>query len=412
MNVELVAVGTELLLGFTVDTNGAEIARALAAHGVRVTRRTAVGDRDEDIRAAVGDGLSRSGTVITTGGLGPTSDDCTKIAVAGLFGAELHFDEGVWAGLLERFRRLGRAPAASNRSQAEVPVGAEVLPNRWGTAPGLWLEGAPGLVVMLPGVPHEMRRLLEYEVVPRLAGRVSGTVIRSRAVRTTAIAESALAERMGEVERDIAPLTLAYLPGVEGVDLRASAWNLDPADADRRLADAVRLLRARAGEHAYGDDETDLAQLVLERARSAGRTLGTAESCTGGLLGARLTAIPGSSEAYAGGVVCYSNRLKIDLLGVPRPLIEEHGAVSERVALAMAEGARDRLGCDLAAAVTGIAGPGGGSAEKPVGTVWIALADGAGSAARHIVFAGSRQEIRERAAQTALFLLQRRLATG
>jgi len=412
MKVELVAVGTELLLGFTVDTNGAEIARALAAHGVRVVRRTAVGDRDEDIRAAVGDGLSRTGTVITTGGLGPTSDDRTKIAIAGLFAAELRFDEGVWAGLLERFRRLGRAPAASNRSQAEVPVGAEVLPNRWGTAPGLWLEGAPGLVVMLPGVPHEMRRLLEYEVMPRLAGRVSGSVIRSRAVRTTAIAESALAERMGEVERDIAPLTLAYLPGVEGVDLRASAWNLDPADADRLLADAVRLLRERAGEHAYGDDETDLAQLVLERARSARRTLGTAESCTGGLVGARLTAIPGSSEAYAGGVVCYSNRLKIELLGVPRPLMEEHGAVSEAVALAMAEGARDRLGCDLAAAVTGIAGPGGGSAEKPVGTVWIALADAAGSAARHIVFAGSRQEIRERAAQTALFLLQRRLATG
>ncbi|HUF34666.1 MAG TPA: competence/damage-inducible protein A [Gemmatimonadales bacterium] len=412
MNVELVAVGTELLLGFTVDTNGAEIARALAAHGVRVLRRTAVGDRDEDIRAAVGDALARTGAVITTGGLGPTRDDLTKTAVAGLFGTELRFDEGIWAGLLERFRRLGRPPAASNRSQAEVPVGAEVLPNRWGTAPGLWLEGAPGLVIMLPGVPQEMRRLLEYEVVPRLAERASGTVIRSRMVRTTAIAESALAERMGEVERDIVPLSLAYLPGVEGVDLRASAWSLDPADADRRLAEAVRLLRERAGEHAYGEDETDLAHLVLERARIAGRMLGTAESCTGGLVGARLTAIPGSSEAYRGGVVCYSNRLKVDLLGVPAPLLEEHGAVSEAVALAMAEGARGRLDCDLAVAVTGIAGPGGGSAEKPVGTVWIAMADAAGSAARHIVFAGSRQEIRERAAQTALFLLQRRLAAG
>ena len=156
----------------------------------------------------------------------------------------------------------------SNRTQAQVPRGATVLPNRWGTAPGLWLEGPPGLTIMLPGVPREMRKLLEHEVVPRLAARAAGTVIRSRVVRTTGIPESTLAERMGEIERDIAPLTLAYLPGIEGVDLRASAWNLEPAEADRRLDEAAALLRARAGEHAYGEDATDLAAVVLELARA------------------------------------------------------------------------------------------------------------------------------------------------
>ncbi len=408
-DLELVTIGTELLLGQTVDTNGAEIARALAAQGVRVVRRTAVGDQGDDIRAAVAEALRRTGRVITTGGLGPTRDDVTKAAVAELYGAPLEFDEDVWQGVLARFARLLRKPAESNRTQARVPRGATVLTNHWGTAPGLWLEGAPGLTIMLPGVPREMRKLLEHEVVPRLAAHATGTVISSRTVRTTAIPESALAERMGEIERDIAPLSLAYLPGIEGVDLRATAWSLDPAEADRRLAAAVRLLRERAGEHAYGEDGADLAAVVLERARAAGRSLVTAESCTGGLVGTRLTEVPGSSDVYQGSVVCYADRLKTELLGVAPSLIAEHGAVSEAVARAMAEAAVHRLGAGLAVAVTGIAGPGGGSAEKPVGTVWIAVADAGGSSARHTVFAGSRREIRGRAAQTALYLLNRRL---
>src|SRR3954447_24116088 len=209
MNIELVTIGTELLLGLTVDTNGAEIARNLAAQGLRVTRRVSEADRGDEIRSAVSEALQRTGAVITTGGLGPTRDDITKKIVAELFQAPLEFQEDVWANLLERFARLGRTPVASNRSQAEVPRGATVLRNRWGTAPGLWLEGAPGLVIMLPGVPIEMRRLLEHEVVPRLAGRGTGSVIRSLLVRTTGVPESMLAERIGNVEADITPVTLA-----------------------------------------------------------------------------------------------------------------------------------------------------------------------------------------------------------
>jgi nicotinamide-nucleotide amidase len=409
MQIELVSIGTELLLGHTVDTNGAEIARGLAAVGVEVVRRSAVPDRPEDIAAAVSEALRRTGAVITTGGLGPTRDDLSKKVVADLYGMPLDFDETVWKDILARFARAQRTPVASNRGQAEVPRGATVLRNRWGTAPGLWLQGAPGLTIMLPGVPGEMRKLLEREVIPRLAAMAGRGVVRSLVVRTTAIPESTLAERMGDVEREIAPLTLAYLPSIYGVDLRLTAWRMDPADADQRLRAAADLVTSRAGEHAYGEGESDLAAVVLERARRAGRSLGVAESCTGGLVGGRLTEIPGSSEVFVGAIVCYANRTKTELLDVPPEMIAAHGAVSEEVARAMADGARRRLGVDLAVGVTGIAGPGGGTPDKPVGTVWFAVASPARTETRRIVFLGSRREVRERAAQTALYLLDRRL---
>lgn len=410
MNIELVTIGTELLLGMTVDTNGAEISRALAAQGFRVTRRTSVADRGDEIRHVVREALQRTGAVLTTGGLGATSDDITKRVVADLFSAPLEFDETIWTGLLDRFARLERKPSESNRSQAEVPRGATVLKNRWGTAPGLWLEGTPGLVIMLPGVPLEMRRLLEHEVMPRLGSRGTGSVIRSLLVRTTGIPESSLAERLGDVEQEIVPLTLAYLPGPEGVDLRLSAWELGPEDAERRLHAAAGLLRSRGAGNVYAEGETDLAALVLDAARSKGVRLAVAESCTGGLLGARLTEVPGSSDVFVGGVIAYHNTLKIELLGVPEAVLAGHGAVSEPVARLMAEATARRFGVAAAVSVTGIAGPGGGTPEKPVGTVWIGCWYNGAVETRRSVFPGSRHEVRARAAQSALFLLYRRLS--
>jgi nicotinamide-nucleotide amidase len=254
-----------------------------------------------------------------------------------------------------------------------------------------------------------MRMLLEHEVLPRLAARAGTSVIRSRTVRTTGIPESTLAERMGEIETEIAPLTLAYLPGLEGVDLRLTAWQLSEEEAERCLAAAAATVIGRGGDHVYGEGETDLAAVVLERARRAGLTVGAAESCTGGLVGVRLTEIPGSSDVFIGSAVCYANRLKTELVEVAPALIETHGAVSEPVARAMAEGACRRLGVDLAVAVTGIAGPGGGTPDKPVGTVWYAAADRTGTIARTSVVLGTRPEIRARAAQAALNLLRSRL---
>ncbi|HEX7335582.1 MAG TPA: competence/damage-inducible protein A [Gemmatimonadales bacterium] len=412
MEIELVTIGTELLLGLTVDTNGAEIARTLAAHGVRVVRRTSVADRPDDIRSTVSSALERTGAVLTTGGLGPTRDDVTKKVVADLFNAPLQFDESLWSNLLERFARLERKPAASNRSQAEVPLGATVLPNRWGTAPGLWLERPGGLAIMLPGVPLEMRRLLEHEVLPRLMERTGASVIRSLQVRTSGIPESSLAERIGEIEGEIAPLTLAYLPGLEGVDLRLSAWGFPPDEADRRLRKAADLVRARAGSHVYGEGDSDLAALVLDKARARGVRLAVAESCTGGLVGTRLTEVPGSSDVFVGGVIAYDNALKNKVLGVPETLIAQHGAVSEPVAVAMAQGAIRAFDVGAAVSVTGVAGPGGGSPEKPVGTVWIGCALEQTVEARRTLLVGSRHEIRARAAQAALFMLYRQLSVS
>ena len=412
MDLEIVTIGTELLLGFTVDTNSAFAGKELAAIGVKVVRRTAVADRPDAIRAAVEEALARTGAVLTTGGLGPTRDDISKVEVAGLFDASLEFRPEIWEAIVERFKRFGRVPGDNNRIQADMPRGAVELRNQWGSAPGIWLEGARGLVIMLPGVPREMRNLLTHEVLPRLAARGGRTVVRSRTVRTTAIGESVLAERMGEIERDIAPLTLAYLPDLGAVDLRVTAWDLPADEADRRLAAAVELLRTRAGDHAFGEGATDLAEVFLAEATRRGVTVATAESCTGGLVGGRLTAIPGSSDVVVGGIIAYGNQVKERELGVPAAMLAEHGAVSEPVARAMAEGAAARLGAGLTIAVTGIAGPGGGTAEKPVGTVWFATHyRGVTKSVKQIQF-GERDEIRARSAQVALYLMWRRLLDG
>ena len=410
MKLEILTIGTELLLGHTVDTNAAELGRALAAAGAEITRRTTVADRPEAIRAGLAEALDRAGFVITTGGLGPTRDDMTKTVVADLLGKRLVLDEQLLAGLEARFKRLGRPMPAVNRTQAEVPEGATVLPNPRGTAPGLWVEDARGrVVVLLPGVPREMRGLLVEEVLPRLVARHAGEppVVLSRTVRTTGIAESALAERVGPIEPEIAPLTLAYLPSVEGVDLRVTAWGLGARDAEARLAAVVERLRAAVGEHRYGEDAADLAAVVLDALRSGRHRLGVAESCTGGMLAQRVTNIPGASATFIGGVVAYADVVKTAALKVPIETLEAHGAVSEQTVRAMAEGAQRLFSADCTMAVTGIAGPGGGTPDKPVGTVWLAARVHTATRAVKRVFPGDRDEIRRRAAQAALDLLRR-----
>jgi len=407
MKLEVVTIGTELVLGLTLDTNAADLGRALAAAGAEIARHVSVPDRPADIRAAVAEALDRSGFVIVTGGLGPTRDDMTKVEVAALFGKPLRLDEAVLQRLEARFRRLGRPMPAVNRTQAEVPEGAIVLPNPRGTAPGLWLEDSRGRVaVLLPGVPSEMRGLLVDEVLPRVAQRVgSRRVVLSRTLRTTGVPESALAERIGAVEDDIAPLTLAYIPSLAGVDLRLTAWSLPPPEAERRLAETGAGLRARLDDHCYGENEADLAAVVLDLLR--GKRLAVGESCTGGLIAGRITAVPGASDVFVGGVVAYANGVKTDLLDVPAATLETHGAVSEEAVRAMVEGVQRRFAADAGVAVTGIAGPGGGTPEKPVGTVWLAARLGSTTRAVKRVFPGDRGEIRGRAAQAALDLLRR-----
>ena len=411
MDLEVVTIGTELLLGFTLDTNSAFLGQALAGTGARVTRRTSVPDDPSAVASAVAEGLARTRFVLTTGGLGPTKDDLTKKAVAELLGLPLEFHPDLWDALTARFARMGRKLAERNRCQAEVPRGAVVLLNPRGTAPGLWIAGDRGDVIMLPGVPGEMQGLVTEEVIPRLEARSRGRVVRSLIIRTTGIPESNLAERMEPVEETLAPLTLAYLPGLEGVDLRLTAWEERSEDAERFLAEAGERVRGVLGDHVYGTGHADLAAAVLEAGRDRGWTVAVAESCTGGMVGERLTAIPGSSDVFLGGMIAYSNRLKEDL-GVPLRILEAHGAVSEETASAMATAARGRWGASVAGAVTGIAGPAGGTSEKPVGLVWFAAAIGGEVSTDRWVFPGSRYEIRARATQFALWKLWRKIRSA
>lgn len=420
MRIEIVTIGDELLLGFTIDTNAVHLARELASLGVEIARRTTVGDVAADIRAAVHDALERSGAVITTGGLGPTADDLTKPSIAALFGRELYRDEAIVESMKARWARLRRTGAfpESNIAQAMIPEGATILPNQHGSAPGIWLEDDSGRwVAMLPGVPREMRGLLADEILPRIrirlgaGGSTDTTVIRSRTLRTTGIAESALADQLGDLARGVDGMALAFLPGVESVDLRLTSRGLGAAATDAALEAAVVKLRAAAGRYVYGEDGADLAEVVLNACRRRGVQLAVAESCTGGMLGARLTAIPGSSDVFLGGVLAYDNRVKRELLGVTDAQLEEHGAVSEEVAGTMAQSVRQRLGTDIGISITGVAGPGGGTAAKPVGMVWVAVA-GMRDETRCLRLFGTRGEVRQRAVQAALDMIRRTLETG
>jgi nicotinamide-nucleotide amidase len=416
MHIEVVTIGDELLLGYTIDTNAAHLARALAGEGVEISRRTTVGDTAATIATAVREALDRTGAVITTGGLGPTSDDLTKPSIAALFDREMVLDEEHLVWMEERFTRLFQRPMpAANKQQAMLPAGARKLKNNHGSAPGIWLEDDRGRwVAMLPGVPREMRGMLADTLIPLIRERMGEErrVVRSRTLRTTGVGESFLADRVATIPGGVGDGWLAYLPNAEGTDLRLTVRGVAPEEADRQLAASAERLRSVVADAVYGEDGADLAAVVLDLCRERGLTVAVAESCTGGLLGARLTAIPGSSDVVLGGVIAYANDVKQELLGVTKDVLGEHGAVSDPVVRAMATGVRAATGARVGMAITGIAGPGGGTAEKPVGTVWIATDVDGAVESRRTRLIGDRAEVRQRAAQAVLEMLRRRLVFG
>jgi nicotinamide-nucleotide amidase len=417
MRIEVVTIGDELLLGYTLDTNAAHLARELAAIGVEIVRRSTCGDQADSIAAAVGEAVERTGAVITTGGLGPTSDDLTKASIAALFGRPLVLDDEHLAWMRDRWAKRWpeRPMPEANIQQAMIPQGARKLANHHGSAPGIWLEDARGRwVAMLPGVPREMRGMLADTLLPLIRERMGAErkVVRSRTLRTTGVGESFIADRVAMLDGGVGDAELAYLPNPEGTDLRLTVRNVTSDDADRRLALAADRLHSIVGDVVYGEDGADLAAVVLDLCRARGLTIGVAESCTGGLLGARLTATAGSSDVVLGGVIAYQNAIKTSLLGVEDALLREHGAVSEPVVRAMAVGARVSTGARVGLAITGIAGPGGGSEEKPVGTVWIATDIDGENESRRLRLIGDRAEVRQRAAQAVMEMLRRRLLFG
>lgn len=414
LRAEIIAVGTELLMGQVINTNAAEIATMLADIGIGVYYQSVVGDNSTRLAEAFGTALERSDLVIACGGLGPTEDDLTRETLAAVVDRPLHRNEE-WVTLLEeRFAhyRGGTLPQ-NNLRQAMVPEGADLLPNSRGTAPGVYLRQGRTAVYLIPGPPGEMRTMMREQVLPRLTrelerdGRTG--VLVSRVLRVIGIGESRVAELLQTLLAEQTNPTIAPLAGAGEVHVRVTAHGAHREDAEHKIERTVTEIRAILGDAIYGEDDTDLPRAVGELLVAQNRTVALAESCTGGLLGHRLTNAPGSSRYFVGGVVAYSYALKSSALGVDPAVIERDGAVSDEVARQMGRGVRAMCGSDVAVAITGIAGPGGGTDAKPVGLTYIAVVDGAGEEVARHVFHGDREGVKQRASQTALDMLRRRL---
>jgi nicotinamide-nucleotide amidase len=406
MRAELISVGTELLLGQIVDTNATFLARLLASYGVDVLFKQTVGDNLERVRGAVELALTRADIIVMTGGLGPTEDDLTAEAVAAAAGVPMVFDQSVADSIRMFFELRRRAAPESVFSQARIPAGSQVVANRRGTAPGLIVPAGARTVFLFPGVPREMEGLAADGLVPWLDARSAGIVIRSRTLRIAGLGESVVEERVRALIHDGNPTVAPYAKQGE-VHLRITA-KAAPAHAEAMIARAEADLRDRLGDAVFGVDDESLHEVTARLLIDRRRTLALAESCTGGMVAARLTEVPGSSAFLLSGVVAYSNAAKIRDLDVPAALLECHGAVSGPVAEAMARGARSRAGADIGLGITGIAGPTGATAAKPVGLVYVSLETEAGSRTEELRFGEQpgRQGIRHLATQAALNLLR------
>lgn len=411
MKAEILAIGTELLLGQITNTNAAYISRKLAEAGIDLYYHTTVGDNEARIETALRTALERADVVIATGGLGPTEDDLTRKVFSKVLGKRLVLNDAVLEKIKERFAQLGRKMSPNNEKQALIPQHATVLHNPWGTAPGFIMETGKKKVVALPGVPREMKILLDEQVIPSLTkGHKVKEVIVSRVLRTCGVTESKLDELIGDFIRQEFNPTVALLAHAAEIHVRLTVKAPSVEEAQRKLDDLEDRVRQRVGDLIFGRDEQSLeeivgALLVVNRMRMA-----VAESCTGGLLAHRLTNIPGSSEYFERGVVAYSDRAKESILGVSPELIAEKGAVSQEVAQAMAKGIKKISRTEVGVSLTGIAGPGGGSEEKPVGLVYISLATPEGFVNKRFLFAqADRATIKQRSTQMALEMLRRYL---
>ena len=407
MNATIVTIGDEILIGQIVDTNSVSIAKRLNNIGITIFEKLSIGDSREVIVSTIERAMNNSKVVIITGGLGPTKDDITKHTLANMFGSKLVYNDTEGEHVRQLLARRGIEFTELNRGQAMLPECCTVLHNAHGTAPGMWFDTPKGgVVVSLPGVPFEMEHLMEDEVIPRLKARFELQSIVHRTLITRGIPESLLAARI-EAWEDALPkyLHLAYLPAPNVVRLRLSAYDVDKEQATTEIEAQFDKLRNLIGDNIVGYEGSTLEALVHDILIQRGKTLAVAESCTGGVIASKFTAMAGASNYFLGGVVAYANEAKRDILGVSMDDIECFGAVSEVVALEMAEGVRRITGADYAIATTGIAGPTGGSKQKPVGTVWMAIATPEGSRAVMRNSGTDRGQIISRASAYAIEML-------
>jgi len=409
MDVELISIGDEIISGHTVDTNSAYIAPKLAEIGLSVTYKTAVGDDLRRIEEIIKRALVRTDIVITTGGLGPTDDDITKRVICKVFRRKLIFHEEVLEDLEKRFEARGFKMPAINQNQALLPQGAVFLPNKTGSAVGILISEDNNIFVSMPGVPREMKTMLTEELIPYLKSKVKKAAIKVIKLRTTGIFESALAEKITPFIKVPDNIKFAYLPAYHGVDLRiiaAGSTDKEAAEAAEKLAEQIREL---AGKYIYGEGDEPLEAVIGRLLIERKETLAVAESCTAGLLAGQIVSNPQASKYFDRGVVTYSNESKIELLDVPRETIEKYGAVSTETAEAMAIGIREKAGVDYGVSITGIAGPGGGTEEKPVGTIFIAVSTAKRVRSKKYLLTNDREINRQRSVYAALGMLRKEI---
>ncbi len=411
MQAEIITIGNEILIGQIVDTNSAWMAALLNENGITVHQITSVSDNSVHIIETLKDASGRSDIIFLTGGLGPTRDDITKKTLCEYFGVGLRFDAEVMTEVEKRLNQFNRHLTELNRNQAEIPENCIPLQNKNGTAPGMWFDCEGKVYVSLPGVPYEMKGLMNDEVIPRIKQKFRLPVIINKTILTIGIAESALAEKISDWEDSLANtgIALAYLPSPGMVRLRLSGCGENRSSLEENIENKVRELQMLAGKYIYGYNNDTLERLVGEILIKSGKTMSTAESCTGGYIAHQLTSEPGSSNYFKGSIVSYAIETKINILGVNPDIIEKHGVVSAETVEAMAQGVRRKMNTDCSIATSGIAGPGGGTDENPVGTVWIAVAAGQRLISRKFQFPYNRKRNIHVTAITALNMLRKEL---
>jgi len=406
METEIISIGTELLLGDVIDTNAAYIARKLSFLGIDLFRKTVVGDNKERVSRILRGALDRVDLVITTGGLGPTEDDLTKEAISEVMEEELIVDEEVVKNIQRRFSSKN-LPEKAIIKQALIPSSAKIIINEAGSAPGIILEKKGKIIISLPGVPREMEKMMEKVTSYLSVKKIGKECIQSRILKIWGMGESQVEEKIADILKKQSNPTIAPLVGKGEVHLRITAKFENKKVREKKIKELEDKIREQLGDYIYGVDEETLESLVASSLKKRGLKLGVAESCTGGLFSHRLTNISGSSNYYNCGIVSYSNQAKSELLNVPPSLIQEKGAVSPEVAEKMAEGAKKAAKADIGVGITGIAGPTGATPEKPVGLVYIAISAQDKKICRKFIFSGNRENVKWKASQAALYLLNK-----
>lgn len=411
MKAEIITIGDEILIGQVVDTNSAWLGQQLNLLGIKVNRINSISDDHEAIINGIDESLQRVELVLITGGLGPTKDDITKKAIADYFNVEMEYHEDVMQYVASLFAARGIAMADSNKSQAMLPANCKVLHNANGTAPGMWFEKDSKVIVSMPGVPYEMKGIFTDEVVPRVKQHFHTPTIKHKTILTQGVGESTLMEKIADWETSLSHhnLKLAYLPQPGMVRLRISGEGNNAAELERIIEEKAAELLTIVPQYIFGFGEQTLEQVVGELLAAKKQTLSTAESCTGGYIAHLITSISGSSTYFMGSVVAYDNRVKEEILGVSKQNLIDFGAVSQQVVEEMALGVRKRFKTDFAVATSGIAGPTGGTPEKPVGTVWIAVASSKGVVSKLLRFGNNRERNIRQAAIFALNLLRKEI---